>query len=125
MANKHIGSTLDSWLDEVGIKDEAEYLARCRVLAYRLAAAMKSADIPKSELARHLKATHAQIDNLLDGRTVINRAAAETLVLAFLESYLAAHPEKIKPADDLIAEMEELVGKVRLRKSHRKPKSGS
>lgn len=125
MTNKHIGSTLDSWLEEEGIKDDAEDLARCHLLASRLAAVVTSAGISKPELASRIQVTERQIEELLDGRNVDSRAAAEALVLAFLESDLAAHPEKIKPADGLIAEMEELVGQVCLRKSHRKPEPRS
>lgn len=64
--NKHLGSTLDSFLDEEGILEEATARAQKRVLAYQLAEAMKSQKISKSEMARRMKTSRSQIDNLLD-----------------------------------------------------------
>ena len=64
--NKHLGSTLDSFLDEEGILEEATARAQKRVLAYQIAEAMKSQKISKSEMARRMKTSRSQIDNLLD-----------------------------------------------------------
>ena len=64
--NKHLGSTLDSFLDEEGILEEATARAQKRVLAYQLAEAMKSQKISKSEMARRMTTSRSQIDNLLD-----------------------------------------------------------
>jgi antitoxin HicB len=64
--NKHLGSTLDSFLDEEGILEETTARAKKRVLAYQLAEAMKSQNISKSEMARRMSTSRSQIDNLLD-----------------------------------------------------------
>lgn len=64
--NKHLGSTLDSFLEEEGILDEATARAQKMVLAYQLAEAMKLKKISKSEMARRMNTSRSQIDNLLD-----------------------------------------------------------
>lgn len=64
--NKHVGSTLDSFLEEEGILDEATARAQKMVLAYQLAEAMKLKKISKSEMARRMNTSRSQIDNLLD-----------------------------------------------------------
>ena len=64
--NKHLGSTLDSFLEDEGILGEATARAQKKVLAYQLAEEMKSQKISKSEMARRMKTSRSQIDNLLD-----------------------------------------------------------
>lgn len=64
--NKHLGSTLDSFLEEEGILEEATARAQKKVLAYQLAEAMKLKKISKSEMARRMNTSRSQIDNLLD-----------------------------------------------------------
>ena len=64
--NKHLGSTLDSFLHDEGILEEATARAQKRVLAYQIAEAMKSQKISKSEMARRMKTSRSQIDNLLN-----------------------------------------------------------
>ncbi len=64
--NIHLGSTLDSFLEDEGILEEATARAQKKVLAYQLAEAMKSQKISKSEMARRMKTSRSQIDNLLN-----------------------------------------------------------
>ena len=74
--NKHLGSSLDSYLDDEGILEEATARAQKKALAYQIAEAMKSQKISKSEMARRMKTSRSQIDNLLDPRN--NRFRMDT-----------------------------------------------
>tara|TARA_B100000965_G_scaffold264644_1_gene223492 strand:+ start:1422 stop:1703 length:282 start_codon:yes stop_codon:yes gene_type:complete len=73
MKSKHMGSTLDSFLEEEGILEEATAQAQKRVLAYQLDAAMKEAGITKAELARRMKTSRTQVDSLLNPENVTFR----------------------------------------------------
>ena len=64
--NKHMGSSLDSFLDDEGILEEATAHAQKKALAYQIEDAMKQQKISKSEMARRMKTSRSQIDNLLD-----------------------------------------------------------
>jgi len=64
--NIHLGSTLDSFLEDEGILEETTARAQKKVLAYQLAEAMKAQKISKSEMARRMSTSRSQIDNLLD-----------------------------------------------------------
>jgi DNA-binding Xre family transcriptional regulator len=63
---KHIGSTLDDFLDEEGLLAEAEAVAVKRVIAYQLGELMKSQGLSKTELARRMKTSRASLERLLD-----------------------------------------------------------
>jgi len=63
---KHIGSTLDDFLDEEGLLAEAEAVAVKRVIAYQLGEMMKSQGLSKTELARRMKTSRASLERLLD-----------------------------------------------------------
>lgn len=64
--NKHSGSTLDSFLEEEGILEDATANAKKKVLAFQLAEEMKSQSISKAEMARRMHTSRSQIDKLLD-----------------------------------------------------------
>ncbi len=64
--NKSLGSTLDSFLAEEGILEEATARAQKKVLAYQLSEAMAVQKISKSEMARRMGTSRSQIDNLLN-----------------------------------------------------------
>lgn len=66
MSEKHMGSTLDDFLREEGTFDEAQTQAIKEVVAWQLAAAMKSRNLSKSKMARLLKTSRSQVDRLLD-----------------------------------------------------------
>ena len=66
MKNKHIGSSFENFLKEEGIHDEATSHAIKRLIAWRLAEAMKAKNISKTEMARRLKTSRTQIARLLD-----------------------------------------------------------
>ena len=66
MKQKHIGSSLDSWLREEGIYDEVTANAIKRVLARPIEAAMKDRHFSKAEMARRMRTSRAALDRLLD-----------------------------------------------------------
>lgn len=65
-ANPHWGSTLDEFLDEEGIREEATTGAIKRVIAWQLAEEMKRKSISKARLADLMHTSRAQVDRILD-----------------------------------------------------------
>lgn len=66
MANKHKGSSLDSFLDEEGVLGEFQTIAIKEVVAWQLAEAMKEKNISKRALASLMHTSRTQIDRVLD-----------------------------------------------------------
>ena len=64
--NPHWGSTLDSVLEEEGIREQATAAAIKQVIAWQLAEVMKRKNITKKRLAELMNTSRAQIDRLLD-----------------------------------------------------------
>ena len=81
MSKKHMGSSIDAFLQEEGIFEEAQAQAIKEVVAWQLAEAMKKKKISKSKMAMLLKTSRTQVDRLLDPKNDITlgslqRAAA-------------------------------------------------
>jgi DNA-binding Xre family transcriptional regulator len=66
MNEQHLGSTLDSFLEEEGLLAEAEAVAAKRVLAYQIEQLMTEQQLSKTELARRMNTSRAAVDRLLD-----------------------------------------------------------
>jgi hypothetical protein len=64
--NPHIGSDFDDFLREEGVYDQAQAVAVKRVLAYELERNMQKAHLTKSDMARRMGTTRAQLDRLLN-----------------------------------------------------------
>ena len=64
--NRHWGSTLDSFLEEEGIREQATAAAIKQVIAWQLAEEMKRKKISKKRLAELMNTSRAQIDRILD-----------------------------------------------------------
>ena len=64
--NPRIGSTFESWLDEVGIREEVTAAAIKAVIARKLTSEMKKKHITKMRMAQLMKTSRAQLDRLLD-----------------------------------------------------------
>ena len=62
----HIGSSFDDFLKEEGIYEEVTARAIKRVIARQLDALMEEEGLTKTELARRMKTSRAQLDRLLD-----------------------------------------------------------
>ena len=81
MSKKHMGSSLDDFLKEEGIFEEAQALAIKEVVAWQLAEAMKTKKISKNRMATLLKTSRTQVDRLLNAKdditlSSLQRAAA-------------------------------------------------
>ena len=66
MSKKHMGSSIDDFLKEEGIFEEAQAQAVKEVVAWQLAQAMKQQKISKNKMAALLKTSRTQVDRLLD-----------------------------------------------------------
>ena len=64
--NPHIGSSLENWLDETGLREEVTLSAIKSVLARQLAEEMKKKRLTKKRMAELMKTSRAQLDRLLD-----------------------------------------------------------
>jgi antitoxin HicB len=81
MSRKRMGSSIDGFLKEEGIFEDAQAHAIKEVVAWQLSEAMKKKKISKSKMAAMLKTSRSQVDRLLDSRDDITllslqRAAA-------------------------------------------------
>ena len=65
-ANPHIGSDLDDFLREEGVYDQAEAIAVKRVLACEFERNMQKAQLTKTDMAKRMGTTRAQLDRLLN-----------------------------------------------------------
>ncbi|MFN3333736.1 MAG: Fis family transcriptional regulator [Caldilinea sp.] len=63
---KHHGSSLESFLAEDDLLDEASFVATKKVIAAQIAAAMKEKGLTKIAMASEMQTTRAQLDRLLD-----------------------------------------------------------
>ena len=65
-ANPYRGSTLESFLEEEGIREEVETRAIKEVIAWQLTQAMAKKQLSKNRMARMMGTSRAQLDRLLD-----------------------------------------------------------
>lgn len=71
MSKKHMGSSIDDFLKDEGIFEEAQAQAIKEVVAWQLAEAMKEKKISKNKMAAMLKTSRSQVDRLLDPKNDI------------------------------------------------------
>jgi antitoxin HicB len=64
--NERIGSSLESFLEEEGIRDEVEGVAQKRVFAWQIQQAMEASGITQSEMAERMRTSRSQVSRLLD-----------------------------------------------------------
>ncbi len=81
MSKKHMGSSIDDFLKEEGIFEEAQAQAVKEVVAWQLAEAMKKKRNSKNKMATLLKTSRTQVDRLLSAKdditlSSLQRAAA-------------------------------------------------
>ena len=77
MSKKHMGSSMDDFLKEEGIFEEAQTLAVKEVVAWQLAEAMKKQKPSKARMAKLLKTSRSQVDRLLDPRNDITLSSLQ------------------------------------------------
>jgi len=68
MSKKNLGSSVDSFLKEERIFEEAQAQAVKEVVAWQLAQAMKEKKISKARMATLLNTSRTQVDRLLDAK---------------------------------------------------------
>ena len=66
---KHIGSSIESWLEEEGILESSTNFAVKSVLAWQIAQEMKKKRFSKLKMAETMKTSRAQLDRLLDPKS--------------------------------------------------------
>lgn len=66
ISKTHMGSSLETWLEEEGILDETTTSAMKAVLAWQLTAEMKRRKLTKIKMAEAMKTSRAQLDRVLD-----------------------------------------------------------
>jgi antitoxin HicB len=77
VSKKHMGSSIDEFLKEEGIFDEAQAQAVKEVIAWQLAEAMKRKKISKTRMATLLKTSRSQVDRLLDPKNDITLSSLQ------------------------------------------------
>jgi predicted XRE-type DNA-binding protein len=81
MSKKNLGSSIDDFLKDEGIFEEAQAQAIKEVVAWQLAKAMKKKKISKTRMAELLQTSRSQVDRILDPKcditlSSLQRAAA-------------------------------------------------
>jgi antitoxin HicB len=89
MDNKHMGGSLDDFLRDDGLLEDAEAVATKRVIAHQIAQEMERADISQSELARRMGTSRSAVKRLLD-------PANPSVTLSTLERAAAAVGKRLK-----------------------------
>lgn len=64
--NKHKGTTLESFLEEEGLQENAEAVAIKRAIAYQLELKIKKGHLSKTEIAKKMGTSRSALDRLLD-----------------------------------------------------------
>ena len=82
MSKKHMGSSVDDFLKEEGIFEEAQAQAVKEVVAWQLAKAMKKKKISKKRMAALLKTSRTQVDRLLSAKDDITLGSLERAAAA-------------------------------------------
>jgi DNA-binding Xre family transcriptional regulator len=66
MTNPHIGTSFEDFLRQEGSHEDATTYALKRVLAWQIEQAMIEQGLTKTEMARRMKTSRAQLERLLD-----------------------------------------------------------
>lgn len=64
--NKHIGSSLNDFLEEENLLAESELVAVKRIVALQVEKAMNEKDFSKTKMAKYMGTSRAALDRLLD-----------------------------------------------------------
>ena len=79
MSKKHVGGTLDSWLEDEGLRRDAEAVATKRVVALALEKLMRKQALTKQELACRMGTSRAALDRLLEDARRVQEEVTEQL----------------------------------------------
>ena len=75
MSKKHMGSSIDEFLKEEGVFEEAQAIKE--IVAWQLAEAMKKKRISKNKMATLLNTSRTQVDRLLDPNSDITLSSLQ------------------------------------------------
>ena len=89
MKNKHIGSSLDAFLEEEAMLEEATAVAVKRVLAWQIEREMEAQKLTKTALAKRMQTSRSALNRLLD-------ESDTSLTLTTLASAAAALGKTVK-----------------------------
>ena len=67
MNREHIGSSLDSMLEDDGTLNEVTHKAALRVVAWQIREEMETRHLSKAEFARRLGTSRSQVERLING----------------------------------------------------------
>lgn len=99
MNNKHLGSTLHSFLEEEGILEDVLHLARKKVIADQIAREMKRLNITASMMAKSMKTSRTVVYRLLkadEGVTLdVLERASQVLGKDLIVKLVAKRPTQI------------------------------
>ena len=73
----HMGSSIDDFLKEEGIFEEAQAQAVKEVVAWQLDVAMRKRKISKNKMAKLLKTSRTQVDRLLSPKSDITLSSLQ------------------------------------------------
>lgn len=73
----HMGSSIDDFLKDEGIFEEAQTQAIKEVVAWQLAEAMRQQKLSKNKMAMLLKTSRTQVDRLLDPKNDITLSSLQ------------------------------------------------
>jgi antitoxin HicB len=102
MNNKHIGSTLQSFFDELGEGEEFRLVAQKKAFVIAAEQRMAALKVSKNALAKRMGTSRPAIDRLLDPNNTsltfasLNRAT-QALGLGFSLAFFEAKPRKASP----------------------------
>src|SRR5258706_13846453 len=82
MSKKNLGSSIDDFLREENIFEEAQAQAIKEVVAWQLAKAMKKKKISKARMAVLLKTSRSQVDRILDPKRDITLSSLQRVPFA-------------------------------------------
>jgi antitoxin HicB len=108
--NRHVGSSLESFLEEDGVLGEVDSVAQKRVIAWQLAEVMKARDITKALLAKRMGTSRAAVDRLLDPEnasvTLVTLSRSAAVVGADLRISIEPHrqPRQARPRGQATSE---------------------
>ncbi len=89
MKNQHIGSSLDDFLAEEGLLEDASASAIKRIIAWQIEQEMKAQNLSKTALAEKMHTSRAALNRLLDAKDT-------SMTLTTLASVAAALGKQMK-----------------------------
>ena len=66
MKNIHVGSTISSFLDEEGIREDVDLRTKKKILSDQILAKMQKAHVTRTELAARMNTSRTVVNRLLD-----------------------------------------------------------